>query len=549
MKKAIAILIVLTLALTLLAACGPGDNVVDGERGTPGTTQTPGTTPTPGGPDVSGTAQRGGDLTLAAGSDLVFTASWMLRSTLERVQLSLVYEPLVRLDAEGNIYGFLAESIVPDYDNLTWTVTVRDNIYFSDGSQLDGEALLWNFENFLLNSNTSDTHFGFVNRFEQTGDFTVVIHLNQWTSQIPYSLQDNAGYMFSMRAFEEHGMEWALQNPVGTGPFVLEEAVPGEFRRYVRNENYWNPDAGPTFDSVTWLIVADESTAQAALLSGEIDGFFGPSFSMANTLLNRGGFHVAQNTTTFTVQFLVFPSAVEGPFADIRIRQAVSYAIDSELIVNAITYGFGIYSNQYAGPGTPFYNPNIVGYGFNPDRARELIAESDFADGFSTRLYMSNQFVHMATAISTIVQDQLRQVGIDLEVVLLEPAVWMETFRNAQDGFIIGGHGFGMNLANQMRSNFSHAAKDGVGLMSFSKLHPDDLNDIIIGAVSAPDTDTMIANVMEAGRLIIDVYCLAYPVFLQPAYFALLSERLQDNGWLNNTSLSFDYNNLHFIDN
>jgi peptide/nickel transport system substrate-binding protein len=547
MKRITAIVLTLALVFTLVA-CGTSNSTPSASPGSsgPASASSAATATNAASPSAFEDIKKGGDLTIGSSADCSFIASWMLRGYVDRAELTLVYEPLVKLDEQGNYYGYLAKSIVPDPEKLTWTITLRDDVYFSDGSQLNGDVLLWNFENFLANSNTSSTHFGFVDSFEKTGDFTVVIHLKQWTSQIPYSLQDNCGFMYSKKAFDEHGIDWCLQHPVGTGPYVEDKVVTGEYRSYVKNGNYWNKEEEPTFDKVTWKIIADESTAQAALLSNEIDGYFSPSFSMANTILSQKGFQLAQNSTTFMIQFMLFPSEVEGPFADIKVRQAVCYAIDSKSIIDSVTYGYGIYSNQYAGPGTPYYNDSLTGYDYNLDKAKELIASSDYSSGFKTKLYMSNQNLPLYTAIGTIIQNQLKEIGIDLEVVLLDPSVWLETFKKAQDGFIIGGHGFGSNLANQMRSNFSKAAKDGVGMMSYTMLHPDDLDSVINAAVSATDTDTMIDNIQQANKLISDTYCLAFPVFLQPAYYILLTDKLKDAGCFNNTSLSFDYNKLYF---
>lgn len=490
----------------------------------------------------AGTAT-GGELVLGSQSDVIFTPSWMLRGYTDRAVYSLVYEPLVKLDENGDWYPFLLESLTPDPENLTWTCVVKDGVTFSDGTPFDGDALLWNFENYLENSNTSSTHFGSVDTFEKTDDKTVVIHLTSWNSQIPYSFQDNCGYMYSPKAFEDNGAEWCDLHAVGTGPYVEDDMQPGDHRTFVKNENYWNKaERQGAYDKVTWRICGDESTAQAALLSGELDGYFSPSFGMLDTMLGQDGFYLAQNTTTFMIQFLIPPSEIEGSgWEDENVRKAAYYAIDSQAIIDSVTYGYGIYSNQYCGPGTAYFNEELEGYECDLEKAKEYMAKSKYPDGFKTKLYSSNENTALYTSIGVAVQSQLAQIGIEVEIELLEPAVWVETFKNAQDGFMVGGHGFGMNLANQMLSNFSQAAKDGVGMMCFSKLHPDDLDETIRGAVSATDTETMVEKIKEANRLISDTYALAYPVYLQPAYYMVYSDKVVDDGCFNNTSLSFDY--------
>ena len=169
------------------------------------------------------------------------------------------------------------------------------------------------------------------------------------------------------------------------------------------------------------------------------------------------------------------------------------------------------------------------------------MAESEYPDGFTTKLYASNENTALYTSIGVAVQSQLAEIGINVEIELLEPAVWVETFMNAQDGFMVGGHGFGMNLANQMLSNFSQDAEDGVGMMCYSKIHPDDLDQTIRDAVGATDTDTMVENIKAANKLISDEYAIMYPIYLQPAYYCLYADDVVDSGCFNNTSLAFDY--------
>ena len=169
------------------------------------------------------------------------------------------------------------------------------------------------------------------------------------------------------------------------------------------------------------------------------------------------------------------------------------------------------------------------------------MAASAYPDGFTTKLYASNENTALYTSIGVALQDQLSKIGINVELELLEPAIWVEQFRNASDGFMVGAHGFGMNLANQMLSNFSKDAAAGVGMMAYVKQHPDDLDAAIRAAVQSTDSESMIANIKAANALISDKYALAYTIYLQPAYYIVWSDKIADNGCYNNTSLSFDY--------
>ncbi len=230
--------------------------------------------------EVAATPEKlmGGEITIGTNVDVATNASWRIRSGQEKLMLGGIYEPLLRFDENGDLQPYLAESFTSDQAALTYTVKLREGLTFSDGSALDADALLWNFQNFKENSQTSATHFGDVESFEKIDDLTVVIHLTAWNTQIPYSLNSVAGLMYSKQAFDENGYDWCLENPVGTGPYMLQEVVTDDYKVLVKNPNYWNTEEPATFDTIRFKIIADQMSAQAALLSGEINAYFGGDF-------------------------------------------------------------------------------------------------------------------------------------------------------------------------------------------------------------------------------------------------------------------------------
>jgi peptide/nickel transport system substrate-binding protein len=206
----------------------------------------------------------GGEITIGTNVDVATNASWRIRSGQEKLMLGGIYEPLLRFDENGDLQPYLAESVTADQAALTYTVKLREGLTFSDGSALDADALLWNFQNFKENSQTSATHFGDVESFEKTDDLTVVIHLAAWNTQIPYSLNSVAGLMYSKQAFDENGYDWCLENPVGTGPYMLQEVVTDDYKVLVKNPNEWNTEEPATFAPIRFKIIADQISAQAA---------------------------------------------------------------------------------------------------------------------------------------------------------------------------------------------------------------------------------------------------------------------------------------------
>jgi len=489
----------------------------------------------------------GESLTIGASGEVAYTAAWRIRSPQDKLSWSCVYELLFVLDDEGNIIPNLAKSLESDVENKTYTVTLREDVYFSDGSHLDADILLWNFENFKENSQTSSTHFGDVESFEKTGDYTVVIHLTEWNSQIPYSLTSIPGLMYSKQAFEEHGYDWCLKNPVGTGPFVLETWVNDEYKTFVKNENYWNKNVDVPLDDITIRIIGEEMAAQAALLSGDIDGYFGASFSMQDDLMKKG-FNVYRNQMWYRIMFLIYASAMEDtPISDVRVRQAMCYAIDSESISEKIDYGLSIPSNQYAVEGTMFYNEDVEGYGYNVEKAKALLADAGYADGFTTTLYTGVD--QPLESYMVAIQGYLADIGIKVNLEFQEVSLWVgKTLFDIDEGMILAGHGFGINLVNQMVSNFSKRAVEGVGMLKMSKLHPDDLDKVIMAALRAQDSETMIKNAKMAEKFIIDEYCLGYPVVIGNSGNIMFNSNVVDEHTFETNNEFFDYTKIHFKD-
>ncbi len=240
MRRMVTKMLVLTLALGLCACKGSSGPDAGAGGESPGGGDQPG--------NVSEAPAKAGDdgevsLTIGTWSEVANTAAWLLRSGQDKAEwVWTIYEPLFTVGEDGEVVPYLAKELVTNAEDKTYTVILREDVMFSDGSKLDGDVLLWNFENFKENSTMSSTHFGSVDHFEKTGDNTVVIHMKDWSSQIPYSLCSVAGLMYSKKAFDENGYDYCTQNAVGTGPYLLENWEMDASKEFRLREDYWNKE-------------------------------------------------------------------------------------------------------------------------------------------------------------------------------------------------------------------------------------------------------------------------------------------------------------------
>jgi peptide/nickel transport system substrate-binding protein len=220
--------------------------------------------------------------------------------------------------------------------------------------------------------------------------------------------------------------------PVGTGPYMLEEARPGNYVKLKRNPNWWfgkmigRPEM-PYFDGIKSTVIPDPSIQLANLRAGKID-----VMSVEKTQYNlvkddpNLNIYVIQEANTFMLWF----NHAKGPFRDIRIRKAVSHAIDRKAIVDGLRFGLdriasGVYpSNHYS------HNPDLKPVAYDPELSKKLLAEAGFADGLSIKGYSSNH--PTSKPVAEAVKAMLVKVGIKWEVDLLDQAAISDRMKNLE---------------------------------------------------------------------------------------------------------------------
>jgi ABC-type transport system substrate-binding protein len=343
--------------------------------------------------------------------------SWATRNPIDQTILNTTNEYLLKYDENGVPQPYLIESIIPDQDALTFTLVVKQGIKFHDGSDLNAEVAAWNLNKYKESGVLTGSFYGNFDNAEAIDDYTVLIHLNKWDSLFPSALA-RTSYMTSKLAFDTYGEEYLKEHPVGTGPFMFDSWEHDVAVKLVAFKDYWR--GTPRLDGVNMVIYTNSLVAAAALQSGELDVLPISEFDVAVSLENIEGIIVDTAKLTGTGYTLCFKSNDEtDPLYDIRVRQAIAYAIDSEAIAKATTKGYYFESNQWSKPSDPVYSPNMTGFPYNPEKAKELLAEAGYADGFTTRITLQ---VGSLVDGAQIIAEQLAAVGITAELNIVEIA-------------------------------------------------------------------------------------------------------------------------------
>lgn len=466
MKKALALLLALTMVLLVFAGCASQNDTEEppAEISEIGATDESKDTTT----DEANTEEEttsedkyGGVLVYSPGVQSEQNLGYPAGDTnmLTTCNAAPALESLVRMDTQGNIVCWLAESYETSEDGLTYTFHIRQGVTFHDGTPLNAEAVAWNIQMCVDNGKPQ---YARVESVETTDEYTVVIHMSQPDLLLLSNMAaDPSGLIISPTSFEENGAEWAEKNPVGTGPFVFESWENDVEAVYTRNENYWGVDSEgnqlPYLDGVRVVYMAETAVTEAALEAGDIQLWLRADADSLVKFNGKEGF-IAEKAAVPSCNYNLVPcTQTDNPAANKAFREAFRYAVDFETIVDSLFGVNSVATNQNSVPGRVYYNEDITTYEYDPEKAREKLAEAGYADGVEINLYAENAAVQ--EKMLTAMVPYLEEVGITANVQLLDTGGFFTMMTSDfQDGFLVGGYNYSPDEFGKMYSLASASA-------------------------------------------------------------------------------------------
>ena len=226
----------------------------------------------------------------------------------------------------------------------------------------------------------------------------------------------------SQKTFEEKGLEYVQTHAVGTGPFVFESMVDGDSITYVRNDNYWI-EGLPYLDGIKITIIKDDNTRLSAMSNGEIDLIATNSSTLAEKLDQLSGINMisADSAAAKGYYYIAVDSYNEDkPTYDVRVRQAIMYGVDRNSSVPAITSGYYEAINQLALEGSYAYLEDdqlYSTYDYDPEKAKELLTEAGYPNGFDTMHHSRSGGLYEAIAVT--MQSYLKEIGINMDITVM----------------------------------------------------------------------------------------------------------------------------------
>lgn len=417
-------------------------------------------------------------------------------------QAAPAVETLFRVDKTGQKAPWLALEAKEDSIAKTITLILRKGVKFHDGTDFNADAVKWNLERQWEAKSGGTKKFKSI---ETIDDYTVRINLTEWDNTVSSGFSLSLGGIISPTACEKNGKEWAALNPVGTGPFKFSTWKKDVICAFDRFDGYWQKGK-PYLDRIEWIIIADSVTREMSFRAGELDVIMTiPCKNIKQ--LKKDGYNVTGREMGSGAEGLVPSSgSPNSPWSNLKVRQAAAHAINNEEMVEGVYLNEAVATDQYSYPGHWSHNPNIVGYPYDPGKAKKLLAEAGYPKGFKTKMYCSPDPTENLRYMAA--QGYLAEIGIDCELVPLVRTEENKYLRGGEtwDGLIREGPSASPDLAFQLADYFM-----GDGKHYVSMLTPEDYVNAINNAITASDFETKQKWTHEALKLMIDKYCLHIP--------------------------------------
>jgi peptide/nickel transport system substrate-binding protein len=301
-------------------------------------------------------------------------------------------------------------------DDLTWTFELRDDVVFADGTPLTGADVKASLEALIANAGPLAGIWSALSSVEAPSDTELVI-----TTSTPLGTVLSNLALLPILPADKIGDAEFIAAPYGSGPFSVAEFTPGESVTLDRNDEYWGE--APALEEIDFHYIPEVSGRITALENDEIDFTWGlPSDQLAR--FSDDGPIVAEVYPTYWNYYVWFNSSRE-PFTDPRVRQAMWHAVDIETIAGALFDGVGEVATGPI-PGDVFGATELSPYEYDPDLARELLAEAGYPDGFSTEMMWSTGCCTNGETFADALVSAWAEVGIQVTPAPLERAVWLE---------------------------------------------------------------------------------------------------------------------------
>ncbi|MEF9995620.1 MAG: glutathione ABC transporter substrate-binding protein GsiB [Burkholderiaceae bacterium] len=358
----------------------------------------------------------GKDVTLAVASTFTSLDPYDANDTLSQAAAKSFYQGLFSFDKDQKRINVLAESFEANKDATVYTIKLKKGVKFHDGTDFDANAVKVTFDR-VTNPDNKLKRFNLYSGIAKTE--VVDAHTVRFTLKKPFSafinqLAHPSGVIISPTALKKYGKDIGF-NPVGTGPFKFVEWKQTDYLKVAKFDGYWKKGY-PKVDTLIWRPVIESGSRAAMIQTGEADFVFPLPLEQTDLLKTKANLDVL-STPSIVLRYVTINTRAK-PFDDVRVRQALNYAVNKQAFAKVAYSGYASPAEGVVPQGVE-YAVKMQPWPYDPKKARELIKAAGYPNGFETTLWSATNNTNSQKAIQFL-QQQFAQVGIKTKIQALE---------------------------------------------------------------------------------------------------------------------------------
>ncbi|WP_019242926.1 MULTISPECIES: ABC transporter substrate-binding protein [Bacillus] len=356
-----------------------------------------------------------------------------------------IFETLIEFGAsDTSLQPGLATEWEASPDGLKYTFKLREGVKFHDGTDFNADAVVFNFNRWKKGGEGTTFDY-YISQFgdritevKAVDPTTVEFTLNTPLAPFLKNIAMSPFAISSPASIEKYG-DKINENPVGTGPFKFKEWKRNEKITLVKNEDYWK-EGLPKLDSVIYTVIPENSARLNALTTGEADIIEGVNFSDLPTIEGNKDLQIFKRPS-FNVAYLGLTNT-RGPLKDKLVRQALNYAVDKKALIDGFYSGAAEPAINPMPPVVSGYNSEVKDYEYNPEKAKELLKQAGYADGFEIELWampVARPYMPDGRKVAEAIQADFKKVGVKAKIVTYEWATYLDKAAKGEaDTFLLG---------------------------------------------------------------------------------------------------------------